>query len=324
MPPPLKRGPMESAMSGIHHITAIAGSAERNFDFYTRVLGLRLVKKTVNFDDPGTYHLYFGDESGQPGTILTFFPWAHVAKGRNGIGMANEVLFQVPANAIGYWAHRLVQSGVTHDGVSKRFGRSIITFKDPDGLSLAVVGVQEIKHVPAWQGGGVTAEHAIRGFYGVGLMLEKAEATVAILKDVFGFVEDGREGDTLRLKATGADVGGIVEIREVGGFLHGRMGAGTIHHVAFRAKSDDEQAELRRKLAVGHKLQVTEQLDRNYFRSIYFREPGGVLFEVATDQPGFSVDEPLAELGRSLKLPASLEDRRTEIEAVLVPLEAAA
>lgn len=311
-------------MSGIHHITAIAGNAERNFDFYTRILGLRLVKKTVNFDDPGTYHLYFGDEEGRPGTILTFFPWAHVAKGRNGVGMANEVLFQVPEASIGYWAHRLVEGGVTHESVSKRFGRPIITFKDADGLSLAVVGVKDIEGLPAWQGGGISPDHAIRGFYGVALMVEKAEGTVAILKDVFGFVEDGREGDTLRLKANDTGVGGIVEIREVGGFLHGRMGAGTIHHVAFRAMSDDEQAELRRKLANGHKLHVTEQLDRNYFRSIYFREPGGVLFEVATDRPGFAVDEPLAELGQSLKLPAFLEGRRKDIEAGLVPLEVAA
>lgn len=311
-------------MSGIHHITAIASSAERNLDFYTRVLGLRLVKKTVNFDDPATYHLYFGDEQGRPGTILTFFPWAHSAKGRNGVGLAHEVMFQVPEAAIGYWVHRFVEKGVSHDAVSKRFGQPVVAFRDPDGLNLAVVGVLGAEGSPAWHGAGVPAEHAIRGFHGVGLMVDTAGGTSTILTDVLGFVAEGREKNTLRFRAPDVSVGGIVDVQEVGGFLAGRMGGGTVHHVAFRAASDDEQAEMRRKLASGQKLHVTEQLDRNYFRSIYFREPGGVLFEIATDQPGFTVDEPLAELGQSLKLPSFLENRRKEIEAKLTPLEAVA
>src|SRR5499427_4508651 len=185
-------------MSGLHHVTAIAGKASRNVDFYTRTLGLRLVKKTVNFDDPGTYHLYYGDEVGRPGTILTFFPWEDTPAGRNGVGLAEETAFRVPTESIGYWTQRLIEKGVAHDALEKRFGEPVLSFTDPDGMRLALVGVAGASSEPAWSGGGIAAEHAIRGFHGVTLMLEKAAPTAAILTNVLGFKETGREGQLIR------------------------------------------------------------------------------------------------------------------------------
>jgi glyoxalase family protein len=285
------------------------------------MLGLRFVKRTVNFDDPGTYHLYYGDEVGTPGTILTFFPWEHAAAGRGGVGQALTTAFRVPVQSIGYWAHRLVANGVKHDAPSRRFDEPVVAFTDPDGMSLALVGVAGAENEPAWSGGEIPAEHAIRGFHGVTLLVEHSPPTAAVLGDVLGFAETGREGAHIRYRA-GDAAGGIVDIHEAGGFLAGRMGRGSVHHVAFRAADDAEQADMARKLVANHRLPATEQKDRNYFRSIYFREPGGVLFEIATDAPGFTVDEPLADLGRSLKLPRFLEPRRRQIEAVLPSLEA--
>ena len=310
-------------MSGIHHITAISGGAMRNLDFYTRVLGLRFVKKTVNFDDPGTYHLYYGDEAGHPGTILTFFPWEHATPGRTGVGLTQRTSFRVPARSIAYWTHRLIEKGVTDSKVGKRFGQSVLEFSDPDGMGLALVGVEGAESGQAWSNGEIPAEHAVRGFHGATLMLADAQATGAILTDVLGFTEVAREDGTVRFQATNP-VGGIIDIREAKGFLPGHMGRGSVHHIAFRAKDDAEQAKMARKLSETHGLQVTQQLDRQYFRSVYFREPGGIIFEIATDQPGFAVDEPVATLGQSLKLPAFLEARRSQIEAVLPSLERAA
>lgn len=306
--------------NGIHHVTAISGPARRNLDFYTGTLGLRLVKRTVNFDDPGTYHLYYGDEAGQPGTILTFFPWADAAAGRVGIGQARETLFRVPQAAIGYWTHRLIEKGVPHEAAARRFGETVLAFKDSDGMQLALVAVPGAESEPAWSEGGIPAEHAIRGFHGVSLLLEDAAPTGAILTNVLGFAEAGREGSTVRYRAEGAALGGIVDIQAAGGFLAGRMGTGSVHHIAFRAADDAAQAEMARKLAQDHRIAATEQKDRNYFRSIYFREPGGVLLEIATDEPGFAADEPVAELGKTLKLPPFLEPHRSAIEAHLPPL----
>ena len=306
--------------SGIHHVTAIAGPARRNLEFYTQALGMRLVKRTVNFDDPGTYHLYYGDEAGAPGTILTFFPWAHVAPGRLGVGETQETMLRVPESAIGYWTHRLIELGVPHETPVKRFGETVLPFKDPDGMRLALVGVAGIEVTPGWSGNGIAAENAIRGFHGVSLLLEDAGPTAAILTDVLGFAEAGREGSRIRFRAEGNEIGGIVDIYAAGGFLPARMGAGSVHHIAFRAENNQAQGAMAAKLAENHRIRATEQVDRNYFRSVYFREPGGILFEIATDEPGFAVDEAAAELGRSLKLPPALEARRAEIEAVLPDL----
>lgn len=305
---------------GIHHVTAIAGPARRNVEFYTRVLGLRLVKKTVNFDDPGTYHFYFGDEKGSPGTILTFFPWEHVAPGRLGIGETQETVFRVPEGAIGYWAHRFVEKGVPHEAPVKRFGETVLSFKDPDGMRLALVGVPGAEAEPAWAGGDVAAENALRGFHSVSLLLEAAAPTAAILTDVLGFAEAAREGSLIRYKAGDTAIGGIVDIREAGGFLPARMGGGSVHHIAFRAADDAEQGEMVRKLYENHRIRTTQQMDRNYFRSVYFREPGHVLFEIATDVPGFAADEAAEHLGEALKLPSFLEPHRGEIERVLPEL----
>jgi glyoxalase family protein len=311
-------------MTGIHHVTAIAGNALQNFAFYTRSLGLRFVKKTVNFDDPATYHFYYGDETGHPGTILTFFPWEGAAPGRGGVGHAQQTAFRVPARSLGYWTHRFIAKGIAHEALEKRFGEAVLPFTDSDGMSLALVGVPGIENEPGWSNGDVPAEHAIRGFHGVTLLLDNAAKTAAILTDVFGFKEAAREGSVIRFKASGLTNGGVVDIYEAKGFLPGRQGNGSVHHIAFRAKNDAEQGKMAEMLVDQHGLHPTEQKDRNYFRSIYFREPGGVLFEIATDIPGFAVDEPVASLGRDLKLPSFLEVHREEIEAALPSLEKAA
>jgi glyoxalase family protein len=309
-------------MSGIHHVTAISGKAAPNFHFYTHVVGLRFVKKTVNFDDPATYHLYYGDRLGHPGTILTFFPWEHAPTGRVGVGLTQQTAFRIPQSSIGYWTHRFIENGVAHEALERRFGEPVLSFRDPDGMSLALVGAAGAESEPAWDGSGIPVEHAIRGFHGVTLMLDDAALTAAVLQDVLGFKGIGQDGPHARFRAS-ETIGGFVDIREAKGFLAGRLGRGSVHHVAFRAADDASQAEMAQKLVVDHGLQPTGQLDRQYFRSVYFREPGGILFEVATDAPGFTVDEPVGSLGRDLKLPPFLEGRRKEIEAVLPELDTA-
>jgi glyoxalase family protein len=306
---------------GIHHVTAIAGPARRNLDFYSGALGLRLVKKTVNFDDPSTYHLYYGDGAGEPGTILTFFPWERASAGSLGVGETQETSFRIPAASLGYWTHRFIDKGVVHQALEKRFGESALAFRDFDGTRLALAAIPGIENEPGWNAGEIPAEHAIRGFHGVSLLLEDAGATGAILTDVLGFSAGDREGSTQRFRIADATVGAIVDLRAVGGFPRGRQGAGSVHHVAFRAADDADQAEMAPKLADRHRLRATEQKDRNYFRSVYFREPGHVLFEIATDPPGFGVDEPVATLGQALKLPPFLEQRRADIEAALPRLD---
>jgi len=311
-------------MPGIHHVTAIAGDPLRNFDFYTRDLGLRFVKKTVNFDDPSTYHFYYGDETGRPGTILTFFPWAGAPAGRRGVGETHQTAFRVPLKSLGYWTQRFVQKGIPHQPLEKRFGEQVLPFTDPDGMALALVGVSGIESEPGWSNGDIPAEQAIRGFQGVTLLLDNAQKTGAILTDVFGFREVAREGSVIRYIASGDPNGSVVDIYEAKGFLRGHQGRGSVHHIAFRAADDAQQAQMAEKLIRTHGQRPTEQKDRNYFRSIYFREPGHVLFEIATDIPGFAVDEPVESLGRDLKLPKFLESHRKEIEGVLPVLEEAA
>ena len=283
---------------------------------------LRFVKKTVNFDDPSTYHLYYGDQVGHPGTILTFFPWEHAASGHAGVGLTQQTAFRIPARSIGYWTHRLIEQGVAHEALERRFDEPVLSFNDPDGMSLALVGAAEAESGPAWSAGNIPAEHAIRGFHGVTLMLDDAARTAAVLSDVLGFRGIGQDGTLTRFHASEA-IGGIVNIREAKGFLAGQLGRGSVHHIAFRAADDASQAEMARKLVADHGLRPTHQIDREYFRSVYFREPGGILFEIATDNPGFAVDEPVESLGRELKLPPFLEPRRKEIEAVLPELDTA-
>ncbi len=304
----------------LHHVTAISGAARRNLQFYEGVLGLRLVKRTVNFDDPATLHLYYGDAQGAPGSILTFFPWEQAGAGRLGIGETQETVLRVPESSIGWWTHRFVERGVAHDLPARRFGETVLQFRDPDGMRLALAGTPGAEAEPAWTGGDVPAEHAIRGLQGVSLLLDRAAPTAAILRDVFGFAEVGREGTTTRYRAEGAALGGVIDLREAGGFLGPRQGRGSVHHIAFRAADDAVQDALVRRLAEDHGLRTTGRKDRDYFRSVYFREPGGVLFEIATDDPGFAVDEPADRLGESLKLPRQYEPHRAEIERVLPEL----
>jgi glyoxalase family protein len=307
-------------MAGIHHVTAIAGKPARNLEFYSRILGLRFVKKTVNFDDPGTYHFYYGDEVGHPGTILTFFPWEGAAAGRAGVGLAQETAFRVPAASLGYWTHRLVDKGIEHGKIERRFNEPVLTLTDPDGMRLALVGVEGAESEKAWSGGDVPAEQAIRGFHSMTLMLAEAAPTADILTGVFGFKEIARDGALIRYRADDAMSGNIIDIREAIDFLPGRMGRGSVHHIAFRAADDDEQKAMAKRVSKKYGLHHTEQKDRQYFRSVYFHEPGGVLFEIATDQPGFTVDEPAERLGTDLKLPHFLESHRNDLERVLPDL----
>lgn len=303
--------------NGLHHVTAMAGRARRNLDFYTRDLGLRLVKKTVNFDDPASYHFYYGDELGQPGTLLTFFPWEHLSGGRQGVGETCETAFRIPEGAIGFWRQRFLDGDIFHGALQKRFGETVLPFEDPDGTRLALVAVEGAESEPAWSAGEIPAECAIRGLHGVCLLIEDEVPTSAILSDVFGFTDAGRDGPLRRLRLDDSPLGGIVDLRTTSHLVAGRLGRGTIHHLAFRAADDVEQVELVTILVQRHGLSVTGQKDRCYFRSVYFREPGGVLFEIATDAPGFTVDEPSETLGHRLKLPGAFEKRRSEIEAVL-------
>jgi glyoxalase family protein len=305
--------------AGIHHITGIAGNPRRHVAFYTDVLGLRLVKKTVNFDDPGTWHLYYGDETGSPGTALTFFLWEEAAPGRQGVGQAVETAFAIPQGAVGFWATRLIERGIPHDPPEKRFGETVIGLKDPNGLRLELVGSAAAGALPGWSGGGVPAEHAIRGFHGVTLWVEDPAPTARVLSQVFGFAAAGTEGPRHRFAVAGSALGAVVDLRATPRFMPGQLGLGTLHHVAFRASGDANQREMTGEVErLG--LRPTEQIDRVYFRSVYFREPGGVLFEIATDDPGFTVDEARASLGSTIKLPLWYEHQRPKIEAGLPPL----
>jgi glyoxalase family protein len=307
----------------IHHVTAIAGDPVKNVSFYTRDLGLRFVKKTVNFDDPSTYHFYYGDETGHPGTILTFFPWTNATAGRRGVGETCQTTFRIPQRSIGYWTERFIEKGIPHQTLEKRFGQSVLPFTDQDGMALALVGVADAENEPGWSNEDIPSEHAIRGLQGVMLLLDSAQKTAAILTDVFDFREVAREGSVIRFAATADVKGSVVDIHEAAGVLRGHQGRGSVHHIAFRAADDVQQAQMTEKLIHIHGRHPTEQKDRKYFRSIYFREPGGVLFEIATDIPGFAVDEPVEALGRDLELPIFLEPRRKEIEGMLPVLEEA-
>jgi len=298
---------------GIHHVTAIASDPQRNLDFYVGLLGLRLVKRTVNFDDPETYHLYFGDEVGTPGSIMTFFPWPGARPGRQGTGQVAVTAFAVLPRALGFWVERLVRHGIRFEGPTKQ----VISFKDPDGLMLEIVAHAGAEARPAWGNApGIPREHAIHGFHGVTIWAEQGEATERVLVDTLGFRPVHEDGSTRRFAVGDGGPGTIVDVRSVGGFVHGAGGAGTVHHVAWRVPDDGAQLQMRERVTQAE-LDPTPVIDRNYFHSVYFREPGGVLFELATDPPGFAIDEPLAELGQRLMLPRQYEAQRAQIEAIL-------
>ena len=309
---------MQNGIGGLHHVTAIAGDAQRNLDFYAGFLGLRLVKKTVNFDDPTAYHLYYGDALGSPGTILTFFPWAGARRGRRGVGQAVTVSFAVPEASQGFWLGRLASSNMTFER-TERFGHPVLAFEDPDGLSLELVAHPEAGDVAPWEDGPVESAHALRGFHSVTLWEEEIDATADLLTNRLGYRSVAEEGGVHRY-AAGEGPGGLLDLRRAEGFWPGASGAGTVHHVAFRAADDGAQLALRRKL-VEDGLRPTPVIDRQYFHSVYFREPGGVLFEIATDPPGFTADEAPDALGTALKLPPQYEGMRSGLEAALPPLQ---
>ncbi|WP_075214068.1 ring-cleaving dioxygenase [Mongoliimonas terrestris] len=308
-------------MAGLHHVTAIAGGARGNLDFYTGVLGLRLVKRTVNFDDPGTWHLYFGDAAGAPGTLFTTFPWANARPGRLGVGEVQETAFLIPEAAFGFWTHRLLAAGVAIEDPTVLFGARRLAFRDPDGMRLALVATLDAPTAAPWTTDAIGADVAIRGLQGVTLLVADAGPTVAVLSEVLGFEVSGTDGSVTRLAAPGAAAGAVVDVRAVGGFPRGALGKGSVHHVAFRAADDAEQTALVERLRDRFGIETTEQKDRAYFRSVYFREPGGVIFEIATDTPGFAVDEAPDALGTALRLPARYEAQRDRISAALPSLD---
>ena len=309
---------------GIHHVTAIASDPQRNLDFYAGVLGLRLVKRTVNFDDPETYHFYFGDGVGTPGSIMTFFPWPGARRGRQGAGQVAVTAFAIRPRAIGFWLERLVHHGVTHERPIKRGAgadaEQVISFKDPDGLILELVAHHGAEARPAWDAApGISRDDAIHGFHSVTLWVDAGDETERVLVETLGFRKVHEGESTRRYVAGDGGPGRIVDLRAIGGFPGGAGGAGTVHHVAWRVAHDSAQLELRERV-VAAGLNATPVIDRNYFHSVYFREPGGVLFELATDPPGFAIDEPVEHLGERLQLPPQYEPLRADIEAVLPPI----
>lgn len=305
---------------GIHHVTAIASDPQRNIDFYAGVLGLRLVKRTVNFDDPQTYHFYFGDEVGTPGSIMTFFPWPGARRGRQGAGQVAVTSFAVVPSAIGFWVERLLRHGIAYDGPTKRGAETVIAFKDHDGLMLEIVGHERAATRPTWdRAPGIPPESSIHGFHGVTLWVDGLEETERVLTTTLGFQPVGDDENTRRFAAGDRGPGTIVNVRAVGGFMRGAGGAGTVHHVAWSVDDDAAQLTVRDQV-IGAGLHPTEVIDRSYFHSVYFREPGGVLYELATRHPGFLIDEPVEHLGEKLKLPPQYEAHREEIEAVLPPI----
>jgi glyoxalase family protein len=308
-------------LGGIHHVTAIATDPQRNVDFYLMTLGLRLIKQTVNFDSPDVYHLYYGDQGGTPGTILTFFPWPDAQPGRRGAGQATTTSFSVPEASIGWWQDRLTGLGVDVSRIEDRPGEAALSLFDPDGLVVELVSHPEADPRPPWEEGPVPPEHAIRGLHSVTMTESGFEDTAELLTGTLGFdlAEEDDGTSRYRFAVAGGGPGAMVDVVCSPEADPGLVSAGTVHHVAWRTPDDAAQQRWREDL-VGRGLNVTPVLDRNYFRSIYFREPGGVLFEIATDPPGFTVDEPLLELGRRLRLPPWLEPRREAIEAHLPPL----
>ena len=306
-------------ISGIHHVTAITADPQKNIDFYCGLLGLRLVKLTVNFDDPGSYHLYYGDELGRPGTVLTFFAWPGAPRGRIGPPQVTVTAFAVSTGALDYWSARLTENRVEWHTADERFGEHSLAFKDPDGMSLELVGESE-PGGQAWAAGPVPAERAIRGFHGVTISEEGYEKTAHVLTDLMGLKAAGNERNRFRYRTEPrAGVGTTIDLLCVPGAQGGSLGAGIVHHVAFRTPDDPQQERWQRKIAEAG-LNVSPVMDRTYFHSIYYREPGGVLFEIATDGPGFTFDEPAGQLGTKLMLPPWMRAHQAEIERVLPPL----
>ena len=306
---------MTAQLTGIHHVTAIAADPQKNVDFYVGVLGLRLVKQTVNFDDSGSYHFYYGDAQGSPGTLLTFFAWPEGRRGRPGLGQVAAISLSVPPAALDFWRARLTEHGVAVGASETRFGETVLPFHDPDGLCLELVPVAGDAR-PGWTGGSVPAAHAIRGVHAVTLPERSVDRTAALMTDTLGFRAAQTEGDWTRYAL---EDGTFADVQAAPDLAPGQIAVGNIHHVAWRTPDDAQQGEWLREIT-GSGLGVSPVMDRDYFHSIYFREPGGILFEIATDSPGFATDESPETLGTHLKLPTQYEADRTRIEASLPPI----
>lgn len=308
---------MIDQIQGLHHVTSMAADAQQNNDFFTGQLGLRRVKKTVNFDAPDVYHLYYGDETGSAGTIMTYFPFPHIAKGHRGAGEASETVFSVPRSALGYWKERFAARGVTVLEEEERFGEKRLRFSGPDGDGFALVEVDGDQRRP-FDGGPVPESVGVHGFRGVTLRLRDGGATGELLR-YMGYEEADRRGALTRFVMPDGNGADFIDLEVVPGAAPARQGAGSVHHVAFAVRDRQAQLEVRKALMeTGYN--VTPVIDRDYFHAIYFRTPGGVLFEVATNEPGFDVDEDTAQLGRELKLPAQHAHLRSRIEQILTPI----
>lgn len=309
-----------SGITGIHHVTCIAGDAQENLDFYTGVLGMRMVKKSVNQDSPDTYHLFFADADGHPGTDLTFFPWPKMPAGKPGVGLAMEVSLAVRTGTLGFWSARLGTHGITVRPETSRFGERVIAFSDPHGLEVALIETGDAREFTPWDKSPVSADQQIIGLHAVRLWERDLAATSAFLTGTLGFRADGEDGGWHRFAIGSGGSGAHLDARELPQEGRGAWGVGAIHHVAWRVPDDDAQLSVRQRVAEARR-RPTEVIDRFWFRSVYFLEPGGVLFEIATDGPGFTADEDAAALGESLVLPPWLEPQRTAIEAALPPLD---
>lgn len=306
---------MKTLINGLHHVTTLAGDTQRNVDYYTGLMGLRLVKKTVNFDAPDVYHLYYGNETGSPGTILTFFPYGTLPRGRKGVGQLTYTAFSVPTAALSFWMDRLREQTISYAGPSKRFSETYLRFEDHDGAGVELVFNDEDQR-PAWDNGRIPVEYALRGFHTVTLEESNPDQTIELLTQTMQHALVGEEGGRFRLRAGLGGPGNYVDVLHAPNGVRALQGAGSVHHVAFSTDSDETQLIIQAQLTEAG-FHPTPVLDRQYFHSIYFREPGGVLFEVATNPPGFAVDEAVTDLGTALKLPPQYESRRAKVQAEL-------
>jgi glyoxalase family protein len=308
---------MNLRIPGLHHVTAIATDPQRNLDFYAGTLGLRFVKRTVNFDDPGTYHFYFGDRRGTPGSIMTFFPWPGARRGIRGTGQVEATAFAIPPGAIGYWQDRLKEQHVPAERIGARFGQEVLRFADPDGLLVELIEASGAPAREHWDKGPVSAEFSIRGFHSLSAALEGYEGTAKLITESFGYRLVDQAGNRFRFVSPNETAPGrIIDLLCTPDAHPGHVAAGTVHHIAFRARDEKDQRQWRDHLVeLGYN--VTPVIDRVYFHSIYFREPGGILFEIATDPPGFTLDEDVDHLGEGLHLPTWFEPERAAIENVL-------
>jgi glyoxalase family protein len=306
---------METLINGLHHVTTLAGDTQKNVDYYTDILGLRLVKKTVNFDAPDIYHLYYGNETGAPGTILTFFPYGDLPRGRKGVGQLTYTAFSVPTASLSYWMDRLHERHIPYAGPYKRFSETYLRFEDFDGMGIELVFNNDDQR-PGWDNGRIPADYAVRGFHTVTLNESNPDRTIKLLTENMQHTLVGEEEGRFRFQAGLGGSGNFVDVLHSPKDVRALQGAGSVHHVAFSTDSDESQLIIQEQLLTAG-YHVTPVQDRNYFNSIYFREPGGILFEIATNPPGFSVDEPVSELGTTLKLPSQYEARRAKLEAEL-------